>query len=76
MTSVLCWIIRAYQVVLSPVIHFVGGPGAGCRFDPTCSEYAIGALRRHGCFRGGWMALRRLLRCHPWGGCGYDPVPK
>lgn len=46
-----------------------------CRFTPTCSEYAIEALRKHGPFRGSWLAVCRILRCHPWGGSGYDPVP-
>lgn len=46
-----------------------------CRFTPTCSEYAIQALRKHGPFRGSWLAVRRILRCHPCGGSGYDPVP-
>ncbi|MFN3946200.1 MAG: membrane protein insertion efficiency factor YidD [Allosphingosinicella sp.] len=46
-----------------------------CRFTPSCSAYAITALRRYGALRGGWLALRRLLRCHPWGGSGHDPVP-
>ncbi len=46
-----------------------------CRFTPTCSQYAVEALRRHGPLRGSWLTLRRLSRCHPWGGSGYDPVP-
>jgi uncharacterized protein len=46
-----------------------------CRFLPTCSEYAIEAVERHGAIKGGWLAAKRLLRCHPWGGSGYDPVP-
>lgn len=46
-----------------------------CRFEPSCSAYAIEALERHGAARGGWMAASRLVRCNPWGGCGHDPVP-
>ncbi len=67
--------LRAYRVTLSPVLGALAGPGAGCRFDPTCSVYAIEAIRRHGAWRGTGLALRRLARCHPWGGCGHDPVP-
>ncbi|MDR1561846.1 MAG: membrane protein insertion efficiency factor YidD [Dysgonamonadaceae bacterium] len=48
---------------------------ASCRFTPTCSEYAVEAVKKHGIIRGGWLALRRILRCHPWGKSGYDPVP-
>jgi hypothetical protein len=62
-------IVRLYRVVISPWT-----PPA-CRFVPTCSGYAIGAIERHGALRGGWMALRRIGRCHPFGGQGYDPVP-
>lgn len=46
-----------------------------CRYTPTCSQYAAEAVRRYGPFKGGWLALKRLARCHPWGGSGYDPVP-
>jgi putative membrane protein insertion efficiency factor len=62
-------LIHAYRLLLSPVL------GPSCRYAPTCSAYALEALEAHGALRGGWLALCRLLRCHPWGGCGYDPVP-
>lgn len=68
-------LIRLYQLLVSPVVHFLGGPGSGCRFHPTCSEYAMQAVREHGAIRGLWLAFRRVLRCNPWGGQGYDPVP-
>ena len=61
--------VRLYQFVLSPVIP------PRCRHLPTCSEYAIEALGEHGLLRGGWLALRRIARCHPLGTSGYDPVP-
>lgn len=62
-------LIRGYQRLLSPIL-----PPA-CRYQPTCSNYAIEAIERHGALRGGWLALRRLARCTPWGGSGIDPVP-
>lgn len=68
-------LIRGYQKGLSPFIHFLGGPGAGCRFRPTCSEYFLQAVEAHGVLKGGWLGVCRLARCHPWGGSGYDPVP-
>ncbi len=61
--------LRAYKLTLSPLI------GRQCRFLPTCSEYAAAALISHGPWRGGLLAARRLCRCHPWGGSGYDPPP-
>ncbi len=61
--------VRFYRLVLSPWL------GSNCRFTPTCSSYALDALERHGALRGGWLAIRRILRCHPWGGAGHDPVP-
>ena len=61
--------IRFYQVAISPFLP------ATCRFTPTCSQYALEALRKHGPLKGLWLAVRRILRCHPWGGSGYDPVP-
>ena len=63
-------LIKFYQVCISPL---KGGPT--CRFTPTCSQYALEAFRKYGPFKGGWLALRRILRCHPGGGSGYDPVP-
>ena len=63
------FLIRCYQWLLSPVL------GSNCRFHPTCSEYAAQAITAHGAVRGSWLALRRIGRCHPWGGSGYDPVP-
>jgi putative membrane protein insertion efficiency factor len=68
-------LIRLYQAALSPVLVAVLGPSARCRFRPSCSQYALEAVRLHGALMGGWLALRRLGRCHPWGECGEDPPP-
>jgi putative membrane protein insertion efficiency factor len=65
--------LSLYRMTISPVIHAVLGPA--CRFEPSCSRFASDAIREHGLMRGGAMALRRLARCHPLGGHGYDPVP-
>jgi len=62
--------IRFYRWWLSPLI------GPSCRYLPSCSDYALEALARHGILKGGWLALRRIGRCHPWGGWGLDPVPE
>lgn len=62
-------LIRTYQGMISPLL-----PGS-CRYTPTCSEYGIQALRKHGPWRGGLLTLKRFLSCHPWGGHGHDPVP-
>lgn len=67
--------LRVYQLTLSPALHALFGSGSGCRFEPSCSCYAREALFKHGFFAGCGLALRRLLRCHPWHPGGYDPVP-
>lgn len=61
--------VRAYRAVFSPWV------GHNCRYDPTCSAYALEALEKHGAIKGGWLAARRIARCHPWGGMGVDDVP-
>ena len=71
--KVLSWpllgLVWVYRKLLSPLL------GVNCRFEPSCSAYAEEALRTYGGLRGGWLSLRRICRCHPWGGSGYDPVP-
>jgi len=66
--SFLRWLVRGYQ-------HLRAGRPSPCRFQPTCSSYAIEALELHGAFRGGWLAIRRVVRCNPFGSHGWDPVP-
>ena len=61
--------IKIYQILISPLL------GPSCRFTPTCSQYTIEAIQKYGPFKGGWLGFRRIIRCHPWGGCGHDPVP-
>ncbi|CAA0143958.1 putative membrane protein insertion efficiency factor [Tenacibaculum maritimum] len=63
-------LVRFYQLAISPFTP------ATCRYTPTCSSYAIEALKEYGLLYGGWLAIRRIFSCHPWGGSGYDPVPK
>ena len=65
--GIIILVVRLYQATLS---RFLGGQ---CRFQPTCSEYMIGSVRAHGPWRGGWRGMKRIARCHPWGGSGYDP---
>lgn len=69
LARILIGVVRLYQLAVSPWM-----PGA-CRFTPTCSTYAVDAIEGHGPLRGSWLAAKRLARCHPWGGYGYDPVP-
>jgi uncharacterized protein len=68
-------LIRIYQWTLSPFLRLLCGPNSGCRFTPTCSAYFLEAVETHGLLHGSWLGLKRLARCQPWGGCGYDPVP-
>ena len=62
-------LIRIYQLLISPIL-----PSA-CRYNPTCSRYGMEAVKKYGAIKGGYLAVRRILRCHPWGGSGHDPVP-
>tara|TARA_B100000949_G_C14102061_1_gene374545 strand:- start:177 stop:443 length:267 start_codon:yes stop_codon:yes gene_type:complete len=63
------FLVRLYQQFISPVLP------SSCRYSPTCSQYTIEALRAHGILKGGWLAVKRISSCNPWGGSGYDPVP-
>ena len=69
LSFIMIWIIKIYQATLSPLI------GRSCRYTPTCSNYGLEAIRKYGPFKGGWLTLKRILSCNPWGGSGYDPVP-
>lgn len=62
-------LIRAYQYLISPLT------GASCRYTPTCSQYGVEAIKKYGAFKGGWLTLKRIASCNPWGGHGHDPVP-
>lgn len=62
-------LIKLYQYLLSPLL------GAQCRYTPTCSQYGMEAIKKYGAFKGGWLTLKRIARCNPWGGHGHDPVP-
>ena len=61
--------IKFYQIIISPLL------GPRCRYYPTCSNYAVQAIEKHGAFKGSWLAFKRIISCHPWGGSGHDPVP-
>jgi len=62
-------VIKIYQLLISPLFP------PSCRFTPTCSHYTLEALKKYGILKGGWLGFKRIIRCHPWGGSGYDPVP-
>ena len=61
--------IKSYQIIISPLL------GPSCRFTPTCSQYAVEAIQKYGPLKGSWLSFKRIIKCHPWGGSGYDPVP-
>jgi len=63
-------LIRGYQLFLSPIL------GSNCRFQPTCSSYTYEAIQKYGAIKGVWLGIKRILKCHPWGNSGYDPVPE
>ena len=69
LSAIFLMIIRFYRAAISPLTP------PSCRYSPTCSRYALEAIERYGALKGGWLTLRRILRCHPFGGKGYDPVP-
>ncbi len=69
------FLIRVYQLTLSPLLALLDVAGGGCRFEPSCSRYCMQALSEHGTARGLWLGVKRLARCAPWGGMGPDPVP-
>lgn len=69
LTKLFIFLIRVYQYTLSPFI------GRSCRYTPSCSHYSVEAIEKHGPFKGGKMAVKRIASCNPWGGSGYDPVP-
>ncbi len=68
-------LIRCYQKLLRPFLRVISG-GGNCRYHPSCSNYFLEATEAHGWLKGSLLGIRRILRCHPWGGCGYDPVPQ
>lgn len=68
-------LIGFYQKFINPIIKAIGGPTAGCRYHPTCSRYFLEACETHGAVKGSFFGIKRICRCHPWGGCGEDPIP-
>ena len=76
LSEILILAIRVYRLFISPAQLFLFGPSGGCRYQPSCSEFAVEAIQTHGAWRGSVLTAGRICRCHPWGGCGHDPVPK
>ena len=72
---ILVFAIRMYRWTVSPAQIFLFGAGSGCRYTPTCSQYALDAVQKHGALSGTVLAAKRICRCHPWADCGHDPVP-
>ena len=68
-------LVRGYQLTIAPILKVLVGPGGGCRYEPSCSHYFLEAVETHGALSGSWIGLKRIARCHPWGGAGLDPVP-
>jgi len=68
-SKIIVFLIRIYQLSISPFL------GSNCRYQPTCSQYSVDAVSKYGPLKGGWLALKRISSCHPWGGHGHDPVP-
>lgn len=69
MKNLMIWLIRWYQTSISPLTP------PSCRYTPTCSQYTLEAIQKYGALKGLWLGIKRIARCHPWGGSGYDPVP-
>jgi putative membrane protein insertion efficiency factor len=74
--GVLCFLIQLYRHTLSPAQTFLFGAQTGCRFTPTCSQYALEAIEQHGAATGSLLVMKRICRCHPFAACGHDPVPR
>lgn len=68
-------LVHGYRLFIRPFLHWASGGKGTCRFEPSCSAYFLEAVDKHGSRKGAWIGIKRILRCHPWGGFGYDPVP-
>ena len=74
-SGILLGLIQIYRYTISPAQAFLFGADNGCRFTPTCSQYGVEAIKKYGAFKGGWLTIKRIANCNPWGGHGHDPVP-